>query len=148
MSGIDGIFGLFGFPEGDGKSSYGKRVDDDSLDAFKESPHFKVGMFCKMINNGNNFTKQLLSFFQTSRDHIDMSGVNEVGEMIIYNRALSWIQECDLEKDEWKVALHEHKDKEIVRCLVETIKFYESTEEYETCAFLKKLQNCIEETYP
>ena len=67
---------------------------------------------------------------------------------MIYNKALSWIQECDLEKDEWKLALHEHKDKGIVKCLVETIKFYESTEEYETCAFLKKLQNCIEETYP
>ena len=148
MSKLGGIFGLFGFPEGDGESPYGKRENDDSLSALKETPHFKVGMFCKMINNGNNFTKQLLGFFKTSKDHIDMSGVNEIGEMIIYNRALAWIQECDLEKDEWKLALHEHKDKGIVKCLVETIKFYESTEEYETCAFLKELQNCIEETYP
>ena len=98
MSGLGGIFGLFGFPEGDGKSPYGKREEDDPVDALKETPHFKVGMFCKMVSNGNNFTK--------------------------------------------------HKEKDIVDCLTKTIKFYESTEEYEVCAFLKGLQDCIEETYP
>ena len=148
MSGLGGIFGLFGFPEGDEKNSYGKREEDDSVDALKETPHFKVGMFCKMVSNGNNFTKQLLHFFKTSSDPINMSGVGEMGEIMMYGKAVSWIQECDLKKDEWKIALHKHKEKDIVDCLTKTIKFYESTEEYEVCAFLKGLQDCIEETYP
>jgi len=144
---IKGIFGLFGLPEDGG--DMGENNDySSSLDVFKDTPHFKVGMFCKMIKNGKNFTKQLLGFFKTSNDPIDLSGVDEASEIMMYNRAFSWIQGCDLEDDHWKLALHEHKDKGLVECLVGSIKYFESIEEYETCAFLKKLQNCTEEIYP
>ena len=142
---IKGIFGLFDLPEGDGKF---KKEVDDSLDVFKDTPNFKVGMFCKMIKNGSNFTKQLLSFFSKSDDPINMDGVDEASEMMMYNRALSWIQECDLNNNEWKLAFYAHKDKDILEYIIETIKYYERIEEYETCAFLKKIQDCIEETYP
>ena len=111
---LKGIFGLFGIPEGDNSDDNFKKEVNDSLDVFKETPYFKVGMFCKMIKNGSNFTRQLLNFFKTSDDHIDMSGVDEASEIMMYNRALSWIQDCDLEKDEWKLAFHDHKEKDIL----------------------------------
>ena len=142
---LKGIFDLFGTPEDDDKI---KKELDDSLDVFKETPYFKVGMFCKMIKNGSNFTRQLLNFFKTSDDHIDMSGVDEASEIMMYNRALSWIQECDLKKDEWKLAFHDHKEKNVLDCIKKSIKYYEKMEEYETCAFLKEIQDCVEETYP
>ena len=142
---IKGIFGLFGIPEDD--DNFKKEIDE-SLDVFKETPHFKVGMFCKMIKNGSNFTKQLLNFFKTSNDPINMSGVDEVGEVMMYNRAFSWIQECNLEDDNWKLAFHNHKEKNVLECIKKSIKFYEKNEEYENCAFLKKIQDCVEETYP
>ncbi len=142
---IKGIFGLFGTPEDDDKF---KKEIDDSLDVFKETPYFKVGMFCKMIKNGSNFTNQLLNFFKTSKDSIDMSGVDEASEIMMYNRAMSWIQECNLEDDNWKLAFHDHKEKVILECIVKSIKYFEKNEEYETCAFLKKIQDCVEETYP
>ena len=142
---IKGIFGLFGMPEDDDKF---KKEIDDSLDVFKETPNFKVGMFCKMITNGSSFTNQLLNFFKTSNDPIDLTGVDEASEIMMYNRALSWIQECDLKKDEWKLALHNHKEKDILGCIKNSIEYYERVEEYETCAFLKKIQDCVEETYP
>ena len=142
---IKGIFGLFGTPEDDDKF---KKEIDDSLDVFKETPYFKVGMFCKMIKNGSNFTNQLLNFFKTSNDPIDLTGVDEASEIMMYNRALSWIQECNLDDDKWKLAFHDHKEKNILDCIKKSIKYYEKTEEYETCAFLKKIQDCVEETYP
>ena len=142
---IKGIFGLFGTPEDDDKF---KKEIDKSLDVFKETPYFKVGMFCKMIKNGSNFTRQLLNFFKTSDDHIDMSGVDEASEIMMYNRALSWIQECNLEDDNWKLAFHDHKEKNVLDCIKKSIKYYEKMEEYETCAFLKEIQDCVEETYP
>ena len=142
---IKGIFGLFGTPEDDDKF---KKEIDDSLDVFKETPYFKVGMFCKMIKNGSNFTNQLLNFFKTSNDPIDLTGVDEASEIMMYNRALSWIQECNLEDDNWKLAFHDHKEKNVLDCIKKSIKYYEKKEEYETCAFLKKIQDCVEETYP
>ena len=142
---LKGIFGLFGTPEDDDKF---KKEIDESLDVFKETPYFKVGMFCKMIKNGSNFTRQLLNFFKTSDDHIDMSGVDEASEIMMYNRALSWIQECDLKKDNWELVFHDHKEKNVLDCIKKSIKYYERIEEYETCAFLKEIQDCVEETYP
>ena len=145
---LKGIFGLFGMSDDDSGDDKIKNELDESLNVFKDTPYFKVGMFCKMIKNGSNFTKQLLSFFKTSDDHIDMSGVDEASEIMMYNRALSWIQDCDLKKDEWKLAFHDHKEKDVLECIIKSIKFYEKIEEYETCAFLKKIQTCVEETYP
>jgi len=140
---LKGIFGLFGTPEDDDRF---KRDIDESLDVFRETPYFKVGMFCKMIKNGSNFTNQLLNFFKTSNDPIDLSGVDEASEIMMYNRALSWIQECDLKKDEWKLAFHDHKEKNVLECIKKSIKYYEKGEEYETCAFLKEIQDYVEET--
>ena len=115
---IKGIFGLFGFPDDDGESPYGKRDElNESLDVFRETPHFKIGMFCKMINNGKNFTTQIKKFLNTSSDPIDLNS------------------------DDWKLAIQEHKDRDIIKCLKGSIKYYESLEEYETCSFLKKIQD-------
>ena len=141
---IKGIFGLFGFPDDDGESPYGKRDElNESLDVFRETPHFKIGMFCKMINNGKNFTTQIKKFLNTSSDPIDLIGISEAGDMMMYSRALSWIEECDLNSDDWKLAIQEHKDRDIIKCLKGSIKYYESLEEYETCSFLKKIQDFV-----
>ena len=145
---LKGIFGLFGMPDDDDHEDKISKELDDSLNTFRETPYFKVGMFCKMIKNGSNFTNQLLNFFKTSDDPIDMSGVDEASEIMMYNRAFSWIQECDIKNEEWKTAFKDHKEKKILECVVKSIKYYEKGEEYETCAFLKKIQDCVEETYP
>ncbi len=131
---LKGIFGLFGLPEDDNNSYRKKEELDESLDVFQETPYFKIGMFCKMINNGKNFTTQIKKFLNTSSDPIDLTGIDEAGEMMMYSRALSWIEECDLKIDDWKSAIQEHKNKD-------NIKYYESLEEYETCSFLKKIQD-------
>jgi len=147
---LRGIFGLFGYPDdaGDGNYSDDEKKINESLDVFKETPYFKIGMFCKMIRNGNNFTQQMKKFFSSSDDPIDLTGVGEASDIMMYNRALSWIQECDLKKENWKLALHEHKERGLLDCLKKAIKFFESIEEYETCSFLKSLQDCVEEIYP
>jgi len=147
---LRGIFGLFGYPDdaGDGNYSDDEKKINESLDIFQETPYFKVGMFCKMIKNGNNFTQQMKKFFDSSNDPIDLSGIDEASDIMMYNRAISWIQECDLKKKEWILALHDYKDKEVVDCLKKSISYFESIEEYETCSFLKELQDCVEETYP
>ena len=55
--GLDSIFALFGFSEGDNKDL--KKMKDD-LEVYKETPPFRVGMFVKIIMNGNVFKKQII----------------------------------------------------------------------------------------
>ena len=57
---LDNIFALFGFPD---KEDEDRKKLEAELDVFKETPHFKLGMFHKLIMNGSLFSKQVIKFF-------------------------------------------------------------------------------------
>ena len=138
--GLGGIFALFGFSDDD---DLDKKTKKD-LDDFKQTPHFRVGMFTKMILNGISFKKQVVGFFSKADKDLDLAGVDEAGDFMMYNRAWFWISECNTRKKDWKEALIRNSTPEMVFCLKSTIKYFEEIEEYEKCAFLKKIQNFIE----
>jgi hypothetical protein len=89
--GLGGIFALFGFSDDD---NLDKKTKKD-LDDFKQTPHFRVGMFTKMILNGISFKKQVVGFFSKADKDLDLAGVDEAGDFMMYNRAWFWISECN-----------------------------------------------------
>tara|TARA_B100000035_G_scaffold314475_1_gene330859 strand:+ start:514 stop:954 length:441 start_codon:yes stop_codon:yes gene_type:complete len=133
---INNIFSLFGSNDKD---------DKEDLDAFKDSPLFKVGMFKKMIWNGKVFRDQVLNFLKKA--DIDMEigdDLDEAGDYMMHTRAYYWVQDCNLQDEEWKKALNHYIDDEFVVCFKLCIKYFEEFEEFEKCAFLKKIQTYIE----
>jgi hypothetical protein len=58
---INGIFAMFGFPDDEIDRENGNILGD--ISEYKDSPHFKLGMFKKLIMNGTVFKKQVLKFF-------------------------------------------------------------------------------------
>jgi hypothetical protein len=141
--GLDSIFALFGFSEGDDKDLNKMKVD---LEVYKETPHFRVGMFVKMIMNGNTFKKQVVKFFAKSDPELDMKGMDEAGEYMMYTRAYFWIQECKVRNKEWKLALQNISDENLLCAVKLSIHYFESTEEFEKCAHLKKIQDFVEKS--
>ena len=153
---LDNIFGLFGFNKNNDKSedeSYLKEIEK-----FKSTTTYKVGMFYKMISNGFQFRNQLIKFFEKSSDEELDLGLSEVGDYMMYTRAYYWIQECDIEKDEWKEALQHYLKKDgfefkecekndLIKCFILSIKYFEGIEEYEKCAFLKNIQEYLKKEY-
>jgi len=139
---IDGIFAMFGFPEDGTSKETGKLLED--ISEYKDSPHFKLGMFKKLIMNGTVFKKQVLKFFSKSDPELDMKGVDDAGEYMMYTRAYYWIQSCKVRNKEWKLALSNYASDELLVAVKLSINYFESTEEYEKCAFLKKIQDFIE----
>jgi hypothetical protein len=137
---LGGIFALFGFSDEDNLDKKTKK----QLEDFKTTPYFKVGMFTKIILNSLNFKKQVIGFFSKADKNLDLAGVDEAGDFMMYSRAWFWISECNLRKKDWKEALIASSTPEMVFCLKSTIKYFEEIEEYEKCAFLKKIQNFIE----
>lgn len=139
---IDNIFGLFGFDKNHGKKE-NKTIDE--LNSFKDSPQFKVGMFKKMIWNGRSFKDQIFNFLKKSDEFIELeSDVGEAGDYMMYTRSYFWIQECNLDDEEWTDALDHYIDDEFITCIKLCIKYFEEIEEFEKCAFLKKIQNYTE----
>ena len=82
--GINGIFALFGFPEKDDEGKEDVKIKKEIND-YKKTPYFKMGMFLKLIMNGNIFKKQIISFFSKSDPFLDSEGIDDAGEFMMYN---------------------------------------------------------------
>jgi hypothetical protein len=139
---VGGIFALFGF-NGDDKED--KKLKKE-LETFKETPHFKVRMFIKMISQGIGFKNQLLKFFSNMQPKIDTDDLGEAGDFMMYNRAWFWISECNLRKKDWKVALQDNASEDFIKYLEIVLRYFESLEEFEKCAFLKKIQDFVKKS--
>jgi hypothetical protein len=138
---LDNIFSLFGFPDKDDEDR--KKLEAD-LDVFKETPHFKLGMFHKLIMNGSLFSKQVVKFFAKADPGLDIKGIDQAGEYMMFIRAWFWIEQVQIRKKEWKEALKQYASEEFVISIKLSINYFESTEEYEKCAHLKKIQDFVE----
>ena len=139
---LGGIFALFGFPE-DSKEE--KKLKKE-LEAFKETPHFRIGMFIKMISQGIVFKKQLLKFFSNMKPEMETQDINESGDFLMYHRAWFWISECKLRRKEWKIALQNNSSEEFIECIEALLRYFEEIEEFEKCAFLKKIQDFVKKS--
>jgi hypothetical protein len=137
---LGGIFALFGFSDEEAED---KKIKKE-LEEFKNTPHFKIGMFSKMILNGMNFKKQVVGFFNKADKDLDVEGINEAGDFMMFNRAWYWISECNVRKKIWKEALTRNATPELLKCIKITIKYFEEIEEYEKCSLLIKIQVFVE----
>jgi hypothetical protein len=143
MMSLNGIFALFGFPEDNKNSEEAKKLKEE-LDSYKNTPYFKLGMFHKLIMNGTSFKKQILNFFSKADPSLDMKGVDEAGEFMMFTRAYIWIEGFKFKSKAWKEDLKKYSNDEFLVALKLSIHYFESTEEYEKCAHLKKIQVLVE----
>lgn len=137
---LTSIFALFGFPEED---KNGKKLEKELL-AYKETPHFKLGMFHKLITNGLMFKKQILKFFAKSDPEMETGDLDGAGEYMMYTRSYYWVQDFKPRSKFWKEAVKDYSHEEFLCSVKLAIHYFESVEEYEKCAHLKKLQDLVE----
>ena len=116
----------------------------ENLDTFKKTPLFKIGMFIKLIMNGMSFKKQVISLFESSSEDMDMDGVDLAGEFMMYHRSWYWISQTDLTDEDWKDGLRISSDDEFLTAIKLSIHYFEENEEFEKCAFLKIIQDFVE----
>jgi hypothetical protein len=98
-------------------------------------------MFNKLILNGLGFKKQVISFFERNVEDVDK--VEMAGEFMIYNRAWFWISQFKWD-EEWVEDLGKIGDKYFLTSVKLSIHYFEGNEDFEKCAFLKKIQDFIE----
>lgn len=140
---LGNVFALFGFPEDNKNDGDNENLEKDFL-AYKETPHFKLGMFHKLILNGTVFKTQILKFFFKSDPELDMEGIDNAGEYLMYTRAYYWVQDCKVKSKFWNKALKEYSNEEFLYSVKLSMNYFEGIEEYEKCAHLKKIQDFVE----
>ena len=117
----------------------------ENLDTITKKPFYKIGMFKKLIINGLEFKRQIISFFQSSNDDIELGNIDNAGEFMMYIRGWYWISQIDINDEESVEGIKLTSDEDFLIALKLIISFFEDNEDYEKCAFLKKIQDLVKE---
>jgi len=135
---INKIFGAF-----DSSS----RDDDDfprvsflytSKSVDENHPRYYIKMFVKLVHNYTNYNKQLLSFFGSADPKLDVNEISKTGEIILYERALNYLTEIDIQDKYHIKILFEEANEKLKSALNKCLKHFEDEEEYEKCIIIKK----------
>lgn len=136
---LEDIFSLFGFSGGE----LDKEEMVNDFEGFKDTPQFKLGMFKKLILNGDSFKTQILKFFTSSDDDFDVEGIKDAGRYMMYSRAYFWIQDCKVKSKFWNEPLKMYSDKDFLCAVKMALNYFEEIEEYEKCVVLKKIYDFV-----
>ena len=141
---ISSIFSLFEFDGDDHNSDKEYKKTLKEIEEVQDTPLYKIGMFNKIMSNGLIFKDQIIKFFSSSKPSISLENMGETGENLLYQRAFDWVKECNTRKKNWKEAILYYSSEKYINHLKLVIQHYESTEDYEKCALLKKIQDLME----
>ena len=109
-----------------------------------ENPIVLLGMFKKLIQNNIVFTKKIETHLGKSLRDIDKAQIRKAGEFVVYNRAWNYISKVDINIEMNEDAIKLTSSKELKKSLNLAIYFFESLEEYEKCAHIKRILDKVE----
>ena len=114
------------------------------FEKFKDTPPYKIGMFEKMILNHHNVRNHVTKLFKQSNGEFNIEEIEEAGEFMAYNRAWSYIIDCNIDNECWMESLLLRRSDYLITALKLAIHYFESYEEYEKCALLKTIETFLE----
>lgn len=130
---IDDIFNLFKSPE--------EEIETITQVDMSNHPIVWMGMFKKLIINYKVFSKQMIEFFESSDPKLDIGDIKLAGGMMVFIRAMDHISKIDTTNQLHRDCIILYSDKQFLKALSSALTHFESLEEYENCALLKRIQD-------
>jgi len=131
---VNKIFNLFGESE-----EKNLNVIEDVFVDFKETPIYWIGMFKKIIQNNNIFSKSLQTQFMKSEYELSSEDIEEVGLKIGFNRGWDYISKINIKDKVHTDSISLNIDNILITSLEISIKYFQEIEEYEKCAHIKNI---------
>ena len=101
-------------------------------------PRYFVNVFQKLIINYLQYGNEITKLLTSSTPKIEVEEVKRYGENMLYNRALDYLIKVDIQDKYHIKVLFEETNPKLKESLNSALKYFESEEEYEKCAILKK----------
>ena len=95
-------------------------------------------MFVKLVHNYTNYNIQLMNFFGSADPSLDTGEIKRTGEVILYERAMTYLTEIDIQDKYHIKVLFEEANEKLESALNKCLKHFEDEEEYEKCIIIKK----------
>ena len=136
---INKIFGAFNSSSRDEDENGFPQVSFLGASLQQENhPRYYIKMFVKLVNNYTSYNKKLINFFGSSDPQLNIKEIEHTGDIMLYERAFSYLTEIDIQ-DEYHIRiLFSEADKDMEDALNKILRFFENEEEYERCAVIKK----------
>jgi len=118
-------------------------VDDVDIDISKDvstEATIMLGMYVKLIYNHDVFHNKLKKFYENEKASFDSEQTREASAFVVFNRAWSYISKINLNKSEDLEAIMDYKKDALLKTITQGINYFESTEQYERCAKLHKIE--------
>jgi hypothetical protein len=136
---LDKIFNMF--DDGDSKDT-----DEVSLLVdFSDHPLYWISGFNKIINNYVFFTQYIAKNFNNISHELNQEEIDTVGITLLFNRSWEYIKRLNLDNPFHIDCLKIKSTESLDNSLEAAILFFEKIEEYEKCAFLKKIQDKVKD---
>ena len=129
------IFGLF---NSDNKVE--KKEENKPFTLNMDDPYTKIGMCVKLIQNHYVFHKKLEKFLKQENPNYSIESTKEASEFTVYNRAYGYLSKIDPNSKEHVKVIKSFDPKLIKKSLNTLLNYFISTEEYERCAHIHKIQ--------
>ena len=129
------LFSLFDKDDNEDRTEQVKKLVLDFND-----PHTKLRMFVKLIQNHYVFHKTLEKFLKAENPSYDVDDARKASEYTVFNRAFFYIKNITPKHSK---VIKSFNKKQLNSALQATMDYFESTEEYEKCAHLLKIQKSI-----
>lgn len=108
-----------------------------------ESPVMWIGMFKKLVMNYKVFSQQLINMFTLVEPPLDINDIKRASSYMVYTRAFDYISKLDITNPIHIECLKMYSDDKLRQSITISLHYYESLEEYEKCAVLKKIQDVM-----
>jgi len=133
---LNKIFGEF-------KKGVGAEDRQYNIGILDDNPVVLIGMFKKIIVNNVFFNKKIGKLFNYKEVSFTKQDLAKASEFIVYHRAWYYISNINLSREMDLDAIKALSDKDFKKALENTMEFFENIEEYERCAFLKKIHEKV-----
>ena len=137
MPNKDKIFKLFDEVENDPKD------EEKLVGEFLKSSYAKIGMFVKLIQNHEVFHAKLKKFLMKEQPNYNIESTKEASSFTVFNRAWNYIKNIDIKDQDTIKSIQSFNNELLYNVLEKSILYFESTEEYEKCSFLLKIQKVL-----
>lgn len=117
--------------------------EDVIISKIHKQPLFWVGMFEKTIKNKDIFKSKISKSFPPE---FDMEELSRSGDAFIFDKAYAFISLIDLTNLDHQKAILARGKHGLHSVISLAIDYFVIWEEYEKCAFLKKIQTFLEES--
>lgn len=110
----------------------------ENIESFHNHPAFYLGIFHKLINREDDITLQII-VQNLNVDEETQENIKEMSTFLTFTQAFSYLSALNIHHPEHLEYLLTYTNPEFEKAALRALDYFESTEEYEKCSFIKEV---------